>query len=157
MCSRKIFWRKWRPGTTQRIFYLYLEPADQLPADGSAKELGEDYARRIARVLSLESPPRIFLISARQPGAFDLPELSRLLSREKTADSLAESRDLANRRHQRTLLSWLLERDLPGRAERLNRLDNEAAELLSERLGVPLVETTIPAITEFRLPDGHDR
>ncbi len=88
------------------------------------------------------------MISARQPSAFDLPELSRLLSREKTAELLAESRDLANRRRQGTLLSWLQERDLPGRAQRLERLDHEAAELLSQRLGVPLVETTVPAILD---------
>jgi hypothetical protein len=135
-------------GNDPKNFLFCLNKADQLPADGSAKELGEDYARRIGRVLSLESPPRVFLISARQPGAFDLPELSRLLSREKTADSLAESRDLASRRHQRSLLSWLVKCDLPGRAARLNRLDDEAAELLSERLGVPLVEITVPAITD---------
>ncbi|HEY1921251.1 MAG TPA: hypothetical protein VGG44_00680 [Tepidisphaeraceae bacterium] len=135
-------------GNDPRNFLFCLNKADQLPADGSAGELAADYGRRIGRVLSLESSPRVFLISARQPGAFDLPELSKLLSREKTADSLAESRDLASRRHQRTLLSWLLDRDLPGQAARLKRLDDEAGELLSQRLGVPLVETTIPAITD---------
>jgi hypothetical protein len=134
-------------GNDPKNFLFCLNKADQLPADDSARELGEDYARRIGRVLSLDSPPRVFLISAKQPNVFDLPELSRLLSREKSADLLAESRDLASRRQQGTLLSWLLERDLPGRAQRLGRLGDEAAELLSQRLGVPLVETTVPAIT----------
>jgi hypothetical protein len=41
-----------------------------------------------------------------------------------------------------------MERNLLGRAERLKRLDDEATELLSQRLGVPLVETTVPAITD---------
>jgi hypothetical protein len=134
-------------GNDPRNFLFCLNKADQLPADGPARELGEDYARRIARVLSLDLPPRVFLISAKQPNAFDQPELSRLLSREKSADLLAESRDLASRRRQGTLLSWLLERDLPGRAQRLGRLGDEASELLSQRLGVPLVEVTVPAIT----------
>ncbi len=134
-------------GNDPKNFLFCLNKADQLPADGSAGELAGDYGRRIARVLSLDSPPRVFLISARQAEAFDLPELSRLLSREKTAELLAESRDLAGRRRQRTLLSWLLNQDLPGRAQRLGRLDDEATELLSQRLGVPLVESTVPAIT----------
>jgi hypothetical protein len=135
-------------GNDPRNFLFCLNKADQLPADGSARELAEDYGRRIARVLSLEAPPRVFLISARQPDAFDLPELARLLSREKTEQLLAESRDLAARRRQGTLLSWLLERDLAGRAQRLGRLDDEATELLSQRLGVPLVESMVPAITD---------
>ena len=90
----------------------------------------------------------MFLISARQAGAFDLPELSRLLSREKSADLLAQSRELAGRRRRGTLLAWLQGQDLPGRAERLRRLDDEAAELLSQRLGVPLVESAVPAMTD---------
>jgi hypothetical protein len=135
-------------GNDPSNFLFCLNKADQLPPDGQAKELAEDYARRMARVLSLDAPPRVFLISARQAGAFDLPELSRLLSREKSADLLAQSRELAGRRRLGTLLAWLQGQDLPGRAERLRRLDDEAAELLSQRLGVPLVESAVPAMTD---------
>lgn len=135
-------------GNDPKNFLFCLNKADQLPAADQAHDLREDYAQRIARVLSLDSPPRVFLISGRRPGEFDLPELSRLLSREKSPDSLAESRDLATRRRQGTLLTWLLEQDLPGRAAHMARLHDEAAELLSQRVGVPLVETAVPAMTD---------
>lgn len=135
-------------GNDPKNFLFCLNKADQLPANDQAQDLREDYARRMGLVLSLDSPPRVFLISARRPTEFDLPELSRLLSREKSPDSLAESRDLAVHRRMGTLMAWLIDQDLPGRSARLARLDDEAAELLSQRLGVPLVETAVPAMTD---------
>jgi hypothetical protein len=136
-------------GNDPTNFLFCLNKVDQLPDDASqANELREDYGRRMARVLSLDSPPRVFLLSATNPEQFDLPELSRLLSRQKPAEAVAQSRELANRRRQRSMLTWLMQQDLPGRAGRLARLDEEAAELLGERLGVPLAERALPAMLD---------
>jgi GTPase Era involved in 16S rRNA processing len=128
-------------------FLFCLNKADQLSPQQSA-ELREDYARRIARVLSLPAPPRVFMISARRPEAFDLPELSRLLSRERSPDALADSRKLASRQRTRTLLKWLDKQDLPGRAARLARLEDEAGDLLNARVGGPLVESVVPKMLD---------
>jgi len=128
-------------------FLFCLNKTDQVPAE-QAGELREDFARRIGRVLALPVSPRVFMISARRPGDFDLPELSKLLSCEKSADALTQSRDLASRRRGRTLLAWLARQDLPERARRLGRLDDAAAELLNQRLGIPLVETVVPGMID---------
>jgi hypothetical protein len=135
-------------GNDPRNFLFCLNKADQLSASDQARELAVDYAARVQRVLSLESPPQVFLISARRPGQFDLPELSKLLSGAKSAEALEQSRELAMRRRGATLLNWLIGQDLSGRAGRLGRLETEAGELLSQRLGVPLVENSIPAMTD---------
>jgi len=136
-------------GNDPTNFLFCLNKVDQLPDDASqAFDLREDYAQRVARVLSLDSPPRVFLLSATNPAKFDLPELTRLLWRQKPADAVAQSRELANRRRQRSMLGWLTQQDLPGRAGRLARLDEEASELLGQRLGVPLAERAVPAILD---------
>lgn len=127
-------------GNDPANFLFCLNKADQLPDDSSQAQLREDYAGRVARVLSLAAPPRVFMLSATHPGKYDLPELTSLLSRQKSADAVAESRQLANRQRKRSMLAWLVSQDLPGRAARLARLDEQASELLGERLGVPLAE-----------------
>jgi hypothetical protein len=128
--------------------FLYcLNKMDQVPSDQAA-ELREDFARRIHRVLTLPNPPRVYMISARKPGEFDLPELAKSLSRERSADSLTESRELAMRRRQRTLLGWLMKQNLPGRAQQLARLDDLASDLLGQRLGIPLVEGVVPRMID---------
>jgi hypothetical protein len=131
-------------GNDPQNFLFCLNKVDQLPKPEEASELRDDYARRVARVLGMEKPPRVFMLSARQSQEFDLPELSKLLSREKTPQTLAQSRQLATRRRRQSLLQWLDRLDLPGRGERLDRLDEQASELVSQRLGIPLVETAIP-------------
>jgi hypothetical protein len=128
-------------------FLFCLNKMDQLPPNQAA-ELREDFGRRIQRVLSLSDPPRVYMISARRPGEFDLPELAKLLSRERSADSLAESRELASRRRQRTLLGWLLKQNLPARAAQLARLDDLASDLLGQRLAIPLAEGAVPRMID---------
>ena len=134
-------------GNDPENFLFCLNKTDQLPADEAA-ELRADYSRRIQRVLSLAQAPKVFMISARKPGAFDLPELSKLLSREKSEKTLAESRELADRRRQRTLLGWLVRQDLPGKAASLGRLDDLAADLLAQRVGIPLAERIVPGMID---------
>jgi hypothetical protein len=128
-------------------FLFCLNKMDQVPPDQAA-ELRDDFARRIQRVLGLAEPPRVYMISARKPGEFDLPELAKSLSRERSADSLAESRELATRRRQRTLLAWLTKQNLPGKTQQLARLDDLASDLLGQRLGIPLVEGVVPRMID---------
>jgi GTPase Era involved in 16S rRNA processing len=142
-------------GNDPKNFLFCLNKSDQLPKDDAqAMEVPKDYARRLAKVLSLPQPPRVFMISAVHSREFDLPELSKFLSLEKSTELVADSRQLASLRRQKSLLSWLDAQDLPGRASRLHRLDEEASELLSERLGEPMVESALPALlddTAYRL------
>lgn len=135
-------------GNDPANFLFCLNKADQVPDSAEVDSVRRDYAVRIARVLSLDTPPKIYLISAKKPAAFDLPQLQRLLSREKSTEMVADSRQRAGRRRQRSLLAWLAAQDLPGRAQRLGRLDDEATELLSQRVGVPLLETAVPAMID---------
>ena len=111
-------------------------------------ELRDDFAVRLARTLSLSSPPEVFLISALSPGRFELPRLRGLLCREKTPKAVQQSRELAGRRQDRSLLDWLAGQQLSERAERLGRLRSEAEELAAARLAVPLLEQVLPALTD---------
>jgi GTPase Era involved in 16S rRNA processing len=137
-------------GNDPKNFLFCLNKVDQLvqKEKTAADTLRTDYAGRIAKVLSLAEPPRILLISAIQPEGWDLPALAKLLSRQKSSGDLADSLHLAQRRRQRSMVNWLVAQDLPARAARLLRLEEEASELLSERIGVPLVEEAVPAILD---------
>jgi hypothetical protein len=134
-------------GNDPSNFLFCLSKMDQVPPDQVAG-LQEDYSRRIGRVLGMAGPPQIHLVSARKPKEFDLPDLAKLLSRERSAGTLAESANRASRRRQRTLLTWLTRQNLPAGAERLARLDDEATELLNQRLGIPLLETIVPGMMD---------
>lgn len=112
------------------------------------RELSGDFAARIARTLSLPAPPEVFLVSARYPQRYDLPRLAALLSREKSQNDVRESKGLAARRQDWSLLEWLGTQRLSERAESLRRLREEAEELAGERLAVPLVERVVPRITD---------
>ena len=63
-------------GNDPANFLFCLNKCDQLGGESGA-ELRDDYASRIARVLGQAAPPKVFLISAIQPAAFDLPALRR--------------------------------------------------------------------------------
>jgi hypothetical protein len=128
-------------------FLFCLNKMDQVSAE-EAGELREDFSGRIQRAVSLANRPRVFMISAKRQKEFDLPELVKLLSREKSADALAQSRELAARRRGRSLLDWLGRQDLPGRAAQLRRLDELASDILDQRVGVPLVEGIIPGMID---------
>jgi hypothetical protein len=130
-------------------FLFCLNKADQLPGEGdTAEELKADYGKRVAGVLGLKETPKVYLISAIHPQRFDLPEIKGLLSRAKSAEAVSEGRKLASRRRMRSMLAWLDEQDLPARAAALQRLDEQASELLAERLGVPLMESAIPGVLD---------
>jgi hypothetical protein len=137
-------------GNDPTNFLFCLNKADQLVSRegaGAANELRADYANRIARALNLKSPPRVHLISALQRDGFDLPDLRRTLTNEKSADNVERSIELAGRRRQRSLLRWLDGQQLPQRAQRAGRLLCEAQELTAARIIEPLLDEAVPRLT----------
>ena len=111
-------------------------------------ELRDDFSARLARTLSLSAPPEVFLISAASPGQYELPRLRALLSREKSQKTVRQSRQLAGRKQDRSLLDWLAEQQLAERAQRLGRLREDAEELAAARLAEPLLEQVLPALAD---------
>lgn len=113
-----------------------------------AREIAADFARRIERTLGLGTPPRVFMISATHPQRYDLPKLRELLTRQRSDESVRNSQQLAIRRQDQSLLVWLDAQNLSERARRLDRLHEEAQELLAARVGEPLLEEAIPDLLD---------
>jgi hypothetical protein len=59
-----------------------------------------------------------------------------------------QSKELAVRRQDGSLLQWLGEQRLDERAARLGRLQQEAEELMAGRVGGPLLEEAIPGVLD---------
>ncbi len=140
-------------GNDPANFVFCLNKVDQLTsgngdAPAALRELREDYARRIARTLGMEQPPRVCAISATRPDVGDLPALRQLLSRQRPGDAVRRSIQLAGRRKDRSLLEWIDRQGLSDRSEVLARLYQEAEELIAARLGVPLLEQALPRLTD---------
>jgi hypothetical protein len=151
-------------GNDARNFVFCLNKADQLDANGrgpdgsaasgdlsasrEARELREDCAARLAKALGLPAPPNVYLISAKYPDRYEFPKLRALLAQEKEESVVRQSKALAAKRQDRSLLDWLNRQNLTDRAARLGRLREEAEELTAERLAVPLVERVAPKIAE---------
>lgn len=151
-------------GNAPQNFIFCLNKVDQLPGQPQAQaagaapgpslksapiaELQQDYAVRLQRVLELSQPPRVWAISALHPDRYDLPSLRQVLSQQKSEDAVRDSRASAALRRKSSTLDWLDTLDLPARAARLARLQEEAEDFINERLGVPLLETMMPRLTD---------
>ncbi len=136
-------------GNDPSNFIFCLNKCDQLVSRNghkSAEELRQDYAGRIARVLSIDAP-HVKLISATHPDQFDLPQLIATLSKQRNEDDIARSLKLARRRQDQTLLDWLKSQRLDAMLESTERLCEQAEDLLNERVGAPLLERAIPAMS----------
>jgi hypothetical protein len=134
-------------GNDPANFVFCLNKADQLhEGPAAAEELRQDYAARLQKTLSLGAMPKVFLISAQQPKAMDLPALRATLSNQKSTQLVRQSRELAGNRQDRSLIRWLDAQQLSARAEAADRLLREAEELLAARLGVPLLEADLPRL-----------
>jgi hypothetical protein len=136
-----------------------LEAEDAAPAPALAtsrlaaessplQDLRADYADRVARTLKLAEKPHVYLISAKDPTRFELPALREFLSRQKTAELVRESKQLAAARQDRALLAWLDQQQLALRAERLAQLAADSGELIAARVGVPVLERVIPRLMD---------
>ena len=128
-------------GNSPENFVFVLNKVDQVisrEGEEAARELRDDYAGRLRRVLSLPEAPRVFAVSALQGGKWDLPALRELLAQQKAIEVVQESKQSAVRQRGVSVLRWLQRQDLPARAERLRRLEEEAEELLDSRVGDPV-------------------
>ncbi len=134
-------------GNDPANFVFCLNKCDQLGKEPLA-ELRDDYAARIARVLKQSATPKVFLVSAIQPQAFDLPALREKLAQQKSAATVKQSIELAGRQHERSVLAWLETQQLPERASRLKRLEEQADDLVASRLSSPLLEGAVPRILD---------
>jgi hypothetical protein len=137
-------------GNSVANFLFCLNKVDQLRqqgGDGAIEELRADFAQRIGKTLSI-APPKVWMLSAAHPNEFDLPELRKLLSQEKSDGMVKQSQAAAKQQQDRSILTWIDSQDLSGRLDRLKRLEEEAAELLAARVGTPLLEKSLPELAE---------
>jgi hypothetical protein len=88
------------------------------------------------------------MISAVRPERYDLPELRTLLSREKSQDVVRQSKALALRRQDESLLAWVDAQGLGQRADRLTRLLRDAQESITNRVGEPLLNAALPRLSD---------
>ncbi len=134
-------------GNDPANFIFCLNKVDQLVGkDGLAAgvQLRDDYALRLAKLLKLGAPPRVYLASAKKPTEFDFPALRDLLSKQKTMQVVRDSQQLAGRQQTRTILAWLDRQQLPARSQRIARLREEAGEMIASRIAVPILEGALP-------------
>ena len=138
-------------GNDPKNFLFCLNKADQIIAregEKAAEELRRDFASRIAKQLAMDEPPRVFLVSAIHPDRYDLPELRNLLADQKSDAVVDASRQLASRRQDVSLAEWIRHQDLSQRLAALERLERAAEEDLAARVGVPLIDITIPRLLD---------
>ena len=134
-------------GNASANFLFCLNKADQMESAAAVEELRADFAERIGRSLSIESP-RVWMLSAAKPDEFDLIELRDLLAKQKSDDVVKQSQSLARQQQDRSIIAWMDAQNLPERAQRLLRLEQEAQELLAGRIGTPLIEKSLPALAD---------
>ena len=137
-------------GNDPRNFIFCLNKIDLLVArhgDAAAEELREDAAKRMAKLLKLETAPAVHLISARESDRFDFPSLRRKLSQQRSTQTVSSSRQLAQRQRDRTLLGWIDQQQLPAKLERLERLSTNAEELVTSRIASRLLEEAVPKLS----------
>ena len=133
-------------GNDPQNFLFCLNKCDQLSTEDAAR-LSADYGARLQQSLAAAQLPRVYLISTRTPAGLDFPALRQTLSNQKSTALVTQSRQLAARRQDFSLLQWLDHQQLASRAERGQRMLHEAEELLAGRVAAPLLEQAIPKLT----------
>ena len=136
-------------GNDPANFVFVLNKADQIiDREGrpAADELAADYAERLRKLLNLDAPPRVHLVAANRPDDYDLPALRQTLTKQKSAQEVKQAKSLAERRRAASLIAWLRQQDLPGKAERAGRLRDEAAAQLAGEVAEPLLDDALPAM-----------
>jgi len=136
-------------GNAPRNFVFCLNKVDQLGNDSVAMtELRDDYARRVQLTLALPETPRVFMVSAKSPENYELPQLRDALRRQKSSDDVRQSKMLAGARQDRALVRWLDDQQLPARVRTLQQMQDDAEELAAARIGEPLLETVLPRLMD---------
>src|SRR3954468_9874981 len=106
-------------GNAPQNFIFSLNKVDQLTGrDGkaAARELAEDFSMRVSSLLKIKPPP-VFLLSAIHPERYDLPDLRKLLSQERSEKSVDTSRRNALQRQGLSLADWVAHQDLEHRLQ----------------------------------------
>ena len=100
-------------------------------------------------MLSLDHPPKSGPISAIHPDRFDLPALRDLLAQQKSED---DGRGIQNQggppAEDRRCWTGSPSRTSPAAPRGSARLQAEAEDFITERLGSPLLEGVIPRLTD---------
>ncbi|HEV8291750.1 MAG TPA: hypothetical protein VGP94_07485, partial [Tepidisphaeraceae bacterium] len=109
--------------------------------------LGEDYSRRVSTLLKIKAP-QIWMLSAIHPERYDLPDLRKLLSQERSEKAVNTSRRDALNRQGLSLADWVSRQDLEHRLESMQRLSAAAEEEVAARLGTSLLESVVPRLQE---------
>ncbi len=109
----------------------------------AADEIRRDYAARLQQTLGLDEPPHVWLISALNPGRYELPALREMLTRQRSEEVVAESRQLAASQQVHSLVHWIDEQNLPERLERVQRLEEQAQEEVMARIAGPVIDTVV--------------
>lgn len=138
-------------GNDPANFVFCLNKIDQLVSregDAAPRALADDYGARLQKLLSLSARPRVHCVSAVAPEKFDLPELRKLLSRDRDQDLVQRSRELARGRRQLTLVQWLEDQRLGDRLALANRTLEDARQLAEDKLLVPIRERVQPSLLD---------
>jgi hypothetical protein len=138
-------------GNAPENFVFCLNKVDQLVAREGAnavEELRDDYAERLWRVVASAEPPRVWMVSATRPDTLELPALRKALSRDKSEREVTRSRTLASRQQALSVLSWVDSLDVRARVQRLARLEQDADEIVRDRMALPLVDRAVPALID---------
>src|SRR5256714_4579392 len=88
------------------------------------------------------------MLSAIHPDRYDLPDLRKLLSQERSEKSVDTSRQNALQRQGLSLADWVATQNLEHRLESMQRLSTAAEEEVAARLGTPLLDSLVPRLLE---------
>ncbi len=138
-------------GNVPENFLFCLNKADQLLAregQEQLEKLRQDYAARIQSLLKLKAPPRVWMISALQPEVLDLPQLRRVLAKQKSVPNVRQARQAAMRQRHLNVVRWADGLNLPGRLARLEELKRRAEQVFDQSLGAELLNRRIPDLLE---------
>ena len=125
-----------------------LRQSPPAPALSPLQTVAADYARRVQETLRLADPPRVYLISAKNPTDYELPDLRLLVMQQRTEEEVRLAKRQAAAQQDKALLEWLAAQELPLRAQRLARLGEDAEELIQSRVGQPIIERLVPRLLD---------
>ncbi|MBC7784220.1 MAG: 50S ribosome-binding GTPase, partial [Burkholderiales bacterium] len=130
-------------GNSPENFLFALTKCDQLVSrhgPAALDELRNDYALRVARACGLQTPPKVFALNGLDAAAFDLPDLAQQVLTARSIQTVARSRDLAQKQQNRTVDQWLRSQKIDQLLQVAERQLAEAREIVAERLSEPLVD-----------------
>jgi hypothetical protein len=135
-------------GNAPENLLFCLNKADQLArveSEAAVRALADDFAMRVAPLLGTARPPRVFVISAREPDRFDFPGLRAQLGSQKPESTVRDDLRNARRTRESSILRWLENLHTGRRLEAASRAEAETRAVVEERILRPLVTRALPA------------